>query len=137
MSGPLDTIDWRADQTQFRQAANAPLPEHPSVKVYEGLALFLAVAAVVVIVWLARRGGLRNWLDAAVNFARRRAALVICVGVALLALDWLVLGDLTERYYFWRDLHRDHWIALSAVAIALVGLYHWITLPLQAGNISD
>lgn len=72
-----------------------------------------------------------------VDFAKRRAALVICIGILLLAVDWLILGDLTRGYDFWEELHADHWIALTAVAITLIGVYHWITLPLRQNNISD
>ncbi len=60
---------------------------------------------------------------------RKRAAAVICVGIMIVAADRLVIGDLVRRDHFWRDMHEDGWIALVGVAIALIGLYHWITEP--------
>lgn len=59
---------------------------------------------------------------------RQRAALAICLGIALVFADWRAFATFTDDPY-WQQAHKAGWIALFGAATALIGIYHWITGP--------
>lgn len=86
------------------------------------IALALGLAAPRSRAWLTAKG------TALMHTIRRRAALAICGGLALVFADWRIFAALHADAY-WRELHRDGWLALFGALVALLGIYHWIAGP--------
>lgn len=57
---------------------------------------------------------------------RKRAALVICSGAAIMLIDALVFSRGSCGSYL-VDLSNSHYLTLIGGFAALVGVYHWIT----------
>ena len=68
-----------------------------------------------------------------IRFARRKASLIIVIGIGTFMFDWRVLPHLFEEGILsdsplWL-LHRQGWLAMTCVAATLVGLYCKMTPP--------
>lgn len=98
--------------------------------------MYLLLAAFVVAIGIGNRilkraehYGWRNLGALFMRTIRQRAALVICVGLGLLAADWFIGGDIFSTRHYWYDAHRAGYLSLIATVMALIGVYHWISNP--------
>lgn len=134
-AGVLGTLEY--DPALMERSARLPAADTreaapTSVEILAGSAAVAgAILAAILLFQAITRLGWRRFSGDIMQYIRQRAALVICVGAGIVAADWLVLGQLTRHDDFWHDLHRDHWIAMTGVAISLVGIFHWIARPTE------
>ena len=57
---------------------------------------------------------------------RQRCALVICIGLGILAASLLVNLRAGYEYRMWNNFVDDGWVSGFGAIMALIGIYHWI-----------
>jgi len=136
MSGQQDMDFDQALVSQFRGAADTrQASNQATIALAETFAVSAAIAIFLLFYSKLRRrhpstrredtSSIGAWI---MHTLRHRAALVICLGAAWIAADWLIFNQLNAPGYL-DDLHDDHWFSFFGFCAMLLGIYHWITGP--------
>lgn len=114
----------------YRQADTRPPDRHTQdLPLLGALIAIMLIAAASPKWWPQIKAQLPRLLRLARSKARKHAPLILCLGVALVAADWLLFDNLIPKRTLLHDGHRNGAISFAGVSVALIGFYHWITGP--------
>lgn len=118
-----DTMDFLPDAANPVGRGTADLRDIPQPRDSATDAAIVLAVAVTALAFYQRKPLMRT--------VRERAALVICGGLAVMALSIFVAAD----HNFWEGASRLEkfldrgWVTMFGASLTLVGLYHWIAGP--------
>lgn len=124
-AGPLDFDRQLAEPAPY--SAAPPPPPMSTATSFAWSAAGLALLAAIAFRERLAPTALRAWRRT-LQTIRQRAALVICLGAALVLADRYVFDGFEFDQYF-TGLHNAGWIALFGGIVSLIGIYHWIAGP--------
>lgn len=108
----------------FTQAADPQPPSlWPPQREMTAMIGIAIIAATALILWKKP-----TWRSRLMTTLRRRAALVICLGIGIVAASLTVAPNLFDSYE-WEDFIKGQWLTFIGSAIALIGIFHWISGP--------